>query len=106
MQSEKNLTPKTEKGENYAHGNKLRTLLAFTKSLKKSLFLFSGDTEFFITCILCLDQFMGTHNILSLCYGGHNMPHMKTSTLTEYEFALLFLHSAKLIFEYETGMKC
>ena len=36
--------------------------------------------------------------ILSLCYGGHNVPYMKNSTFTEYEFAFLLLHSAKLNF--------
>ena len=33
------------------------------------------------------------------------MPYMKKSTFTEYEFAFLLLHSAKLNFEFETGTK-
>ena len=51
--------------------------------------LFSGDTETFITNILYLGlatcQFMEIHNILSLCYGGYNLPSLKNSTFTEYE---------------------
>ena len=69
--------------------------------MKKSIFLFSGETDFFITCIsylgLATGQFMDIH-ILSLCYGGHNVPYMKNSTFIEYEFAFLHLHSAKLDF--------
>ena len=68
----------------------------------KSIFLLSGDTEIFITYIsylgLATDQFMEIHNILSLCYGGYNMPYAKNSTFTEYKFALLLLHSANLNF--------
>ena len=44
---------------------------------------------------------MEVHNILSLCCGGYNiynMPYTKNSTFTGYEFAVLLLHSAKLIF--------
>ena len=41
---------------------------------------------------------MEIHIILSLCYGGHNIPYMKKSTFTEYEFAFLLLHSAILNF--------
>ena len=41
--------------------------------MKKSIFLFSGDTEIFITYIsylgLATYQFMEIHNILSLYYG-------------------------------------
>ena len=55
------------------HGTTTRTL--------KSVFLFSGDTEIFITYIsylgLATDQFMEIHNILSLYYGGYNMPYLK-----------------------------
>ena len=72
------------------------------ESLKKSSFLFSGDTEIFITYISYLGpasaQFMEIHNISSLCYGGNNMPYAKNSTFTEYKFAFLLLHSAKLNF--------
>ena len=78
------------------------TLLALGEKLKKSVFLFSGVNEIFITYIsylgLATDQFMEIHNILSLYYGGYNMPYVKNSTLTEYRFAFLLLHSAKLIF--------
>ena len=47
---------------------------------------------------LATDQFMETHNILFLCYGGFNMPYNKNSTFTEYKFAFLLLQSAKLNF--------
>ena len=84
----------------YTHRNKLGNTLALGESLKKCIFLFSGDTEFFITYIsylgLATDQFMEIHNILSLCYGGCNMPYVKNSTFTEYKFAFLLLQSAKL----------
>ena len=86
------------------------TLLAFGESLKKSIFLFSGDTEIFITHIsylgLATDQFIETHNSLSLCYGGFNMPYVRNSSFTEYKFAYLLLQSAKLIFKSKTGIKC
>ena len=56
---------------------------------KKSVFLFSGDNEFFITYIsylgLATGQFMEIHHILSLFYGGYNIPYAKNSTFTEYE---------------------
>ena len=78
------------------------TLLALGESLKNSIFFFSGDTEFFITYIsylgLATDQFMEIHNILSLYYGGYNMPYVKNFTFTENKFAFLLLHSAKLNF--------
>ena len=45
------------------------TLLALVKYLEKSIILFSGDTEIFITCIsyigLAIGQFTDIHNILS-----------------------------------------
>ena len=73
------------------------------KSLKKSIFLFSGGTEIFVTYIsylgLATDQFIEIHNvILSLRCGGYNMPYVKNSTFSKYKFALLLLHSAKLNF--------
>ena len=59
-------------------------------------------TKIFITYIsyfgLATDRFMEIHNILPLCYGGYNMPYVKNSTFTEYKFAFLLLHSAKLNF--------
>ena len=87
----------------YTHGNKLgNTFSPWGKFEKKSIFLFSGDTEIFITYIsypgLATDQFMEIHNILSLCCGGYNMPYAKNSTFTEYKFAFLLLHFAKLNF--------
>ena len=86
----------------YTHGNKLGNTFSSWESLKKSIFLFSCDTEIFITYILYLslatDQFMEIHNILSLYYGGYNMPYVKNSTFTEYKFAFLLLHSEKLHF--------
>ena len=76
------------------------TLLALGKCLKQSIFLFSVDTEIFITYIsylgLATGQFMDIHNILALCYGGHNVPYMKIFTFSEYEFAFLLLNSVKL----------
>ena len=47
---------------------------------KKNIFLFSGDTEIFITRIsLPSDRPIYGHlySMLSLCYGGHNVPCMK-----------------------------
>ena len=47
------------------------TLLALVKCLEKSIILFSGDTEIFITCTcisyigLAKGQFRDIHNILS-----------------------------------------
>ena len=84
------------------------TLLALVESLKKkSNFLYSGDTEIFITYIpylgLATVQFMEILNIFSLCYGGYNMPYVKNFTFTEYKNAFLLLHS---IFESKTGIKC
>ena len=88
----------------YTHRNKLGNTFSpwgkFEK--KKNIFISSGDTEIFISYIsyfgLATDQFMEIHNILSLCYGGYNMSYVKNSTFTEYKFAFLLLHSAKLIF--------
>ena len=78
------------------------TLLALGKSLKKSIFLFSGDTEISITCIsylgLATGQFMDIHKIFSTNYGGHNVSCLKNSTFAELEFAFFLLHSAKLNF--------
>ena len=78
------------------------TFLALEEILKKSILLFSGDTEIFITNIsylgLAKDQFMEIHNIMSLCYGGYNMLYEKKSTFTQYKFAFLLLHSTKLSF--------
>ena len=45
---------------------------------------------------------MDSHKILSLYYGGHNVPCMKISTFTEYEFAVLLPHST---FECEIGIE-
>ena len=62
----------------YTHGNKLGNTFSSSEMFQKSIFLLSGDTEIFITCIsylgLATGQFMDIHNILSLCYGGHNVP--------------------------------
>ena len=78
------------------------TLLALGKKFKKSIFLFSGDTEIFITYIsylgLATGQFMLIHNILCFRYGIYNISCVKNSTFTEYEFAFILLHSAKLNF--------
>ena len=86
----------------YTHGNKLGDTFSPWESLEKYIFLFSGDTEIFITYILYLGlatcQFMEIHNIFSLCYGGYNMSYVKNSTFTEYKFAFLLLHSTKLNF--------
>ena len=87
----------------YTHGNKLgNTFSYWGKFEKKSVFLFSGDTEIFITYIsylgLATDQFIEIHNILSLYYGGYNMSYVKNFTFTEYKFAFLLLHSANLNF--------
>ena len=86
----------------YTHRNKLGNTFSIWGKFEKSIFLSSGETDFFITYIsyfgLATDQFMEIHNILSLCYGGYNMPYVKNSTFTENKFALLLLHSAKLNF--------
>ena len=86
----------------YTHGNKLGNTFSPWGKFEKSIFFFSGDTEIFITYIsyfgLATDRFMAIHNILSLCYGGFNIPYVKNSTFTEYKFAFLLLHPAKLNF--------
>ena len=87
----------------YTHRYKLgNTLSPWGKFEKNPFSFFSGDTEFFITYIsylgLATDQFVEIRNILSLCYGGYNMPYVKNSTFTENKFAFLLLHSAKLNF--------
>ena len=87
----------------YTHRNKLgNAFSSLEKFEKKNIFLFSSDAESFITYIsylsLATDQFVEVHNIWSFCYGGYNVPYMKNSTFTEYEFAVLLLHSAKLNF--------
>ena len=86
----------------YTHGNKFGNTLALGEGLKESVFFFSGNNGIFITYVsyigLATCQFMGIHNILSLCYGACNMPYLKNSTFTKYEFAFLLLHSANLNF--------
>ena len=68
----------------YKHGIKLGNTFSPWAMFQKSIFLFSGDTEIFITCMsylgLATGQFMDIHNTLSLCCGGHNVPYMKNST--------------------------
>ena len=81
----------------YTHGNKLGNTFSSWEKFEKINFPFSADPE--ITCISyrgqATGQFMEIHNILYLCYGVQDMPYMKNTTFTEYEFAFLLLHSAK-----------
>ena len=95
---------------NYTHGNKLGNTLRPWGKFEKIHFPFSGDTEIFITYIsylgLAPDQFMDIHNILSLCYGGYNVPYVKNPHLLNTSLPFCFCTPQNSIFECKTGTKC